>query len=144
MSGLAVRLTRREALAFRMARHHLAERLRPAQVRSAGVVGLQDTPPGTAALALAARADVGPDALDEFVLVPSVRGAPVAIAPQDLTVFTAGLEPPDEEAAKALVGTAWKSLDGITAMEALDPEAERVGPFRGAETAEVRIASNAR
>lgn len=90
------------------------------------MVGLQDTPPGTAALALAARADVVPEALDELVLVPSVRGAPLALAEEDLAVFTAGLEPPDEEAAKAVVGNAWKSLDGITAMEALGRVSEAV------------------
>ena len=41
-------------------------------------------------------------------------------------VFTAGLEPPDEEAARAVVGNAWKSLDAITAMEALDRVSEAV------------------
>lgn len=87
---------------------------------------LQDTPPGTAALSLAVRADVAPDALDELVLVSSVRGAPLALAPQDLAVFTAGLEPPDEEAAKVVVGNAWKSLDGITTMDALDRASEAV------------------
>jgi hypothetical protein len=126
MSGIAAHVTRRQALAFRVARHHLAERVGPAEMESAAVVGLQDTPPGTAALALAARADVGPDALDELVLVPSIRGAPLAVAPQDLAVFTAGLEPPDEEAAKAVVGNAWKALDGIAAMEALDRVSEAV------------------
>ncbi len=126
MDGLAVRLTRKQAVAFRLARHHLAVRLGPDGTQSAAVVGLQDTPPGTAALALAARADVAPDALDELVLVPSIRGAPLAVAQQDLSVFTAGLEPPDEEAAKALVGSAWKSLDGITALEALDRVSDAV------------------
>lgn len=72
------------------------------------------------------RADVAPDALDELVLVSSVRGAPLALAPQDLAVFTAGLEPPDEEAAKVVVGNAWKSLDGITTMDALDRASEAV------------------
>lgn len=90
------------------------------------MVGLQDTPPGTAALSLAARADVAPEAPDELVLVPSVRGAPLAVAPQDLAVFTAGLEPPDEAAATVVVGNAWKSLDGVTAMEALDRVSEAV------------------
>ncbi len=84
------------------------------------MVGLRDTPPGTAALALAARADVAPEALDELVLVPSVRGAPLAVAGRDLAVFTAGLSPPDEEAAKVVVGNAWQSLETMTAMEALD------------------------
>jgi len=114
-----VAITRSQVLAFRLGRHHLAERLGddPAQ---AAVVGLQDTPPGSAGLALAARAAVGPEALDELVLVPSIRGAPLAVAPGDLAIFTAGLEPPDEQAARAVVGNAWKALDGITAMEALD------------------------
>jgi hypothetical protein len=119
-------VTSRQALAFRVARHHLAERLGPKQAQDAAVVGLQDTPPGTAGLALAARADAPPEALDELVLVPSIRGAPMAVAERDLAVFTAGLEPPDEEAAKAVIGNAWKSLDGITAMEALDRVSEAV------------------
>ncbi|MGH2839667.1 MAG: DNA glycosylase AlkZ-like family protein [Solirubrobacteraceae bacterium] len=119
-------MTRRQALAFRLVRHHLVERLGAAGAQHAAVVGLQDTPPGTAALALAARADVAPQALDELVLVPSIRGAPLAVAEEDLAVFTAGLEPPDEAAAKALVGNAWKSLDAITAMDALDRVSEAV------------------
>ena len=122
----AVGLTREQALAFRVSRHHLGERLGADGAHAAAVVGLQDTPPGTAALSLAARADVAPAALDELVLVPSIRGAPLAVAPQDLAVFTAGLAPPDEAAAKALVGNAWKSLDTITAMEALDRVSEAV------------------
>jgi hypothetical protein len=119
-------VTRRQALTFRLARHHLTERLGSDGTRSAAVVGLQDTPPGTAALALAARADVAPEALDELVLVPSVRGAPLAVADDDLAVFTMGLDPPDEEAAKAVIGNAWKSLEGITALEALDRVSEAV------------------
>ncbi|MQA75365.1 MAG: hypothetical protein GEU88_13650 [Solirubrobacterales bacterium] len=126
MKGTAVRVTRGQALAFRLGRHHLTERLGPGGAQSAAVVGLQDTPPGTAGLSLAARADVAPEALGELVLVPSIRGAPLAVAEQDLAVFTAGLEPPDEEAARALVGNAWKGLDGITAMQALDRVAEAV------------------
>jgi Winged helix DNA-binding domain len=127
VSDAAVSVTREQALAFRVVRHHLAERLGSDGATAAAVVGLQDTPPGTAALALAARADVAPDALDALVLVPSIRGAPLAIAPQDLAIFTAGLEPPDEEAAKVLVGNAWKALDKITALEALDRVSDAVG-----------------
>ena len=119
-------MTRSQALAFRVARHHLAERLGPRQAEDAAVVGLQDTPPGTAGLALAARADAPPEALGQLVLVPSIRGAPMAVAERDLAVFTAGLAPPDEEAAKVVIGNAWKSLDGITAMDALDRVSEAV------------------
>ena len=126
MTAAALGIARSQALAFRVRRHNLAERLGPRKVEAAAVVGLQDTPPGTAALALAARSEAGPDALDELVLVPSIRGAPLAVAKRDLAVFTAGLEPPDEEAAKALIGNAWKSLDGISAMEALDRVSEAV------------------
>ena len=122
----AVPVTRRQALAFRLARHHLAERLGPDGTRPAAVVGLQDTPPGAAALALAARADVAPEALGELVLVPSVRGAPLAVAAEDLAIFTLGLDPPDEEAAKAVVGNAWKALEGSSALEALDRVSEAV------------------
>jgi Winged helix DNA-binding domain len=126
MAQQLLQVTRGQALSFRVRRHHLAERLDASGVDAAAIVGLQDTPPGTAALALAARADAPPEALGELVLVPSVRGAPLAVARRDLPVFTAGLEPPDEEAARAVVGNAWKSLDGITAMEALDRVSEAV------------------
>lgn len=119
-------ITREQAVVFRLERHHLTERLGADGAQAAAAVGLQDTPPGTAALALAARADVSPAALDELVLVPSVRGAPLAVAEDDLAVFTTGLAPPDEQAAKAVVGNAWRSLEGITAMEALDRVSEAV------------------
>lgn len=122
--GSETSVTRKQAFAFRIARHHLHERV--ADAEAAAVVGLQDTPPGTAALALAARADVPPTALEDLALVPSLRGAPLAVASRDLAIFTAGLAPPDEEAAKAVVGNAWKSLTTITAMEALDRASDAV------------------
>ena len=136
MTRSAMSIPGRQVVDFRLARHNLTQRLGPDGAQDAAWVGLQDTPPGTAALALAARADAAPAALDELVLVPSIRGAPLAVAQRDLGVFTAGLEPPDEEAAKALVGNAWKSLGGISAMEALDRvsdavhESLRDGPLR--------------
>ena len=90
-----MRAAREQVIGFRLARHHLAERLgRDGKADDAAVVGLQDTPPGTAALALAARADVEPGALDELVLVPSIRGAPLAVAERDLAVFTPGSRRP--------------------------------------------------
>jgi len=111
-------------LAFRLARHRVTERA--ADAATAASPGLQDTPPGTAGAALAARADVGPDALEELVVVPSLRGAPTAVAPADLALFTAGLEPADEEEARHLTGNAWKSLEEHTAMEALDVASDAV------------------
>ena len=111
-------------LAFRLARHHLTERVQDAA--TAAFPGLQDTPPGSAATALAARADVGPEALDELVVVPSLRGAATAVALEDLAVFTTGLEPGDEDEAKHLIGNAWKPLERHTALEALDVASEAV------------------
>jgi hypothetical protein len=117
-------VTRERVLAFRLARHHLGERVPDA--RTAALPGLQDTPPGTALLALAARAEVGPEALEELVIVPSVRGAPMAVAPADLAMFTVGLEPSDEDEARHLTGNAWKDLESHTALQALDIATEAV------------------
>ena len=116
--------TRARILAFRLARHHLHERARDAG--AAAAAGLQDTPPGSAGIALAARADVGPEALDELVVVPSLRGAATAVALEDLAMFTLGLEPSDEDEAKHLTGNAFKDLDEHTALEALDVASEAV------------------
>lgn len=120
-------VTRKQALQFRLRRHHLAERLSGSDAAAlAAVVGLQDTPPGSAVMALGARATVAPASIDDLVIVPSVRGAPLAVRPADLPIFTEGLAPPDEAAAKVVVGTAWKSLDGIGALEALDRVSDAV------------------
>jgi hypothetical protein len=111
-------------LAFRLARHRVTERVSDA--RDAAFPGLQDTPPGTALTALAARADAGPEALEELVLVPSLRGAPTAVALEDLAIFTSGLEPADEDEARHLIGNAWKPLERHSALEALDVASEAV------------------
>jgi hypothetical protein len=118
---------RDQALAYRVAAHNLHERLPAGSEReAAGVIGLQDFPPGLAASALAARvedADIG-----RLAIVYTFRGAAVAVPPADVAVFTVGLAPPDEAAARTLVGTAVDSLDpqGIGALEALDRVSEAV------------------
>ncbi len=90
------------------------------------MIGLQDFPPGLAASALAAR--VADADVDRLVVVYTFRGAAVAVAPEDVAVFTVGLAPPDDDAARALVGTAVDTLDpvGISATEALDRVSEAV------------------
>jgi len=112
-----VNVSPEQARAFRLARHHLTGRTTPVE---AAVVGLQDTPPGAAGIAFAARADGGPEAFAALLVVPSLRGAPMAIDPADQALFTEGIAPPDEEAAKVVVGNAWKTLEEHSAMEALD------------------------
>ena len=122
-----LKVSQEQAIAFRVARGPLDERLGANKGGDRrGRPRLQDTPPGAAALALAARADAPPEALGELVLVPSIRGAPIAVAKRDLAVFTTGMAPPDEEAARTVVGNAWKTLDRITAMEALDRVSDAV------------------
>jgi hypothetical protein len=120
-------MEREQVLAYRVAAHHLHERLPAGSEReAAAVIGLQDFPPGLAASALAARvadADIG-----ALVVVYTFRGAAVAVPPDAVGVFTTGLAPPDETAARALVGTAVDTLDpaGIGALDALDRVSEAV------------------
>jgi hypothetical protein len=120
-------MDREQVLAYRVAAHHLHERLPAGSEReAAAVIGLQDFPPGLAAAALSAR--VADADVDQLVIVYTFRGAAVAVAPRDVAVFTVGLAPPDEAAARTLVGTAVDSLDpaGISATDALDRVSDAV------------------
>jgi hypothetical protein len=120
-------MEREQVLAHRVAAHNLHERL-PAgsEAEAASVIGLQDFPPGMAAPALAAR--VADADLDRLVIVYTFRGAAVAVPRADVAVFTVGLAPPDEAAARTLVGTAVDTLDpaGVTALDALDRVSDAV------------------
>jgi hypothetical protein len=108
-------------LAFRVARHHLRERLPAGSAAAAAVVGLQDTPPHAAGQALPPRLeDASAADLAALVIVQSMRGAPFAVAPQDVPVFTTALDPPDEAAARAVVLNAAKVHPDIPALEQLD------------------------
>jgi len=120
-------MDREQVLAYRVAAHHLHERL-PAgsENEAAGVIGLQDFPPGLAASALSAR--VTDADIDQLVIVYTFRGAAVAVPHDEVAVFTVGLAPPDDAAARTLVGTAVDSLDpaGISATDALDRVSDAV------------------
>jgi hypothetical protein len=117
-------LSREQVVAFRLGRHHLGARTTPLE---AAYVGLQDTPPGAAGTAFAARADGGPEAFEsQLVIVPSLRGAPMAVDPAEQAIFTAAIAPRDEDDAKVVVGNAWKPLERHGAMEALDIASEAV------------------
>ncbi len=119
-------VTREQALAFRLAGQHLHRRLGAGHAaEAAAATGLQDLPPGSALAALAARVDdAGPDAaaVPALALVPSVRGAARLVPVADLEVFTTALLPPDEKAARGLIGSATRSLDkyGIAALDAME------------------------
>jgi hypothetical protein len=99
------RVTRRQVLAWRLAAHHLPERL-TADRRGEAVrpVGLRTGGPDTALVGWHARAEgVRPDDLRTaladrtWVEAPSMRGARV-VDPADLGTVTAGALPPDDGA----------------------------------------------
>lgn len=96
---------REQVLAFRLAGHNLASRLpADALLTAAGACGLQNTPPGSAALALHARlAGLTPQAVtsalesDKSLLqMWSLRGAPYVFPTREAAIFTLGLLPEDE------------------------------------------------
>ena len=115
---------REQALAYRVAAHNLHRRLPAGSAEeAAAVAGLQDLPPGLAPIALAARVEGSrPEDMDELVIVYAFRGASIAVPRADLAVFTTALDPPDEAAARAQLGSATDSLDeaGVGALDALD------------------------
>ncbi|HYG59337.1 MAG TPA: crosslink repair DNA glycosylase YcaQ family protein [Symbiobacteriaceae bacterium] len=97
--------SRGQVLAFRLDSHHLTERLPPGSLlRAAAACGLQDSPPGSAALALHARvARLTPTdvvralAVDKtLVTMWSMRGSPYLFPARDAAPFTLGLLPEDE------------------------------------------------
>jgi Winged helix DNA-binding domain len=112
-------IDRQQALAFRVAGHHLHERTDP--LTAVAAIGLQDYPPGWAAVALYARthADLDPG---EVVKVNAMRGAPYVVPREDASIFTAAIVP-DEDGLRAFVGEGSEEElreAGFTVREALD------------------------
>ncbi|WP_020673304.1 winged helix DNA-binding domain-containing protein [Amycolatopsis nigrescens] len=108
-------------LAFRVAAQHLNERLAAGStLDAAGNCALQDSPPGSAALALHARvADVGPDTIADAVEdrglfhTWSMRGSPFVFPTADLAVFTTGVLPPGESARRHFILGVEQSLEKL-------------------------------
>jgi hypothetical protein len=109
----AIRATREQVLAFRLAGHHLARRLPPGSLlEAAAACGIQETPHGTAPLALAARVEgLAPRQLERaldgeraLLAIWALRGAPHLVPTGDLPVFTAGAMPDGEASFKAFLG----------------------------------------
>jgi hypothetical protein len=114
-----LKIDRQQALAFRVAGHHLHDRTDP--LTAVAACGLQEHPPGWSAVALHARADGELDP-SEVVTVNAMRGAPYVVPRRDASVFTAALVP-DETGLKAFVGagTQKELADaGFAIPEALD------------------------
>ncbi|NLG19994.1 MAG: winged helix DNA-binding domain-containing protein [Actinomycetales bacterium] len=95
---------REQVLAYRLHSQHLDARLPDGGLwTAAGTCGVQDTPAGSARVALRARVHLSAGDLDrafsdrELVVLWSVRGAPNAVPVSDIEVFTTGALPADEE-----------------------------------------------
>jgi hypothetical protein len=123
-------VTADQAVAYRVAAHHLHERLPVGGLLdAAAVVGVQDAPPGTGPLALAARVakltpgDVEAALHDDRSLlrIVGLRGVPHLVPRSDAGVFGPGALAADEESLREQLGPAWTAIEapGWTAREAL-------------------------
>jgi Winged helix DNA-binding domain len=124
-----VPVDRHQVVAFRLARHHLTERLKQGGLRTAAATAPQNTPPGSAPLALRARADVSGAQVDQaianeraLVQVWSLRGAPCIVPTEELPLFTLGLLPDDEASWRAALVGFLPVIDqlGRTASEVME------------------------
>ncbi len=153
------RISKAEAAAFRLHAHGLDERSpAPGLLEAAGRCGIQDSPPGSALLALHARVRTTAEQVQRAIAEErslmrtwSMRGAPFCFPVTDAAVFTTGVLPPSEAAMRHLLPGAEPALDGLgmglgEAVDLVDRELRQVLPGRrlainelGAEVAE-RIA----
>lgn len=121
------RVERENVIAFRLAAHHLAERLGEHDLLvAAGQSGVQNTPPGSALLAFHARVEgVTPELVTgtvedkSMLLTWSMRGAPYYVPTSEADVFTVGVLPPTEKAKRHFVLGVEQSVDrlGMTLTE---------------------------
>lgn len=127
-----------DVVAFRLAAHQLDERASTDQLADvAGRCGVQDSPPGSALLALHARVEGvtretfdAAIAEDQSLLTTwSMRGAPFVLPTEDAAVFTTGVRPPTEEARQHLVHGVVPGLDtlGMGLDEAVDATRAEIG-----------------
>lgn len=121
--GASVSVGRATARAFQLRRQHLDVRALGdgALHEVAGASGVQDSPPGAAAVALGARVEAvtaqtieGALADRTFVRTWAMRGDPFVVPTTDLPVFTTGVLPPDEAARTNLISGVRGSLDGLS------------------------------
>ncbi len=124
------KVTAEQAVAYRVAAQHLHERLPPGGLLdAAAVAAVQDTPPGHAPLALAARvAKLTPDDVEaalhddrSLVRMLSLRGAAYLVPQRDAALFGPGALAADEESLQEQLQGCWSALDvhDMTAREAL-------------------------
>ncbi|MEV4892275.1 winged helix DNA-binding domain-containing protein [Nonomuraea sp. NPDC055795] len=106
---------REQVIAFRLRRHQLDER---GTLADAAATAPQNTPPGSAQLALRARAEVGAAEVEAaiakrrtLIQTWSLRGSPCLVSSAELPLFTRGLLPDDEESWRAQMAGFLPMLD---------------------------------
>ena len=119
---MADRVLQGDVIAFRLGAHQLTERLGASGILAAsGRCGIQNSPPGSALLALHARVrDLTPEQMSDAVareksLLQSwcMRGSPFYFPASDAPVFTTGVLPPTEEGMRHLVLGVEQALDKL-------------------------------
>ncbi|GAA1859537.1 winged helix DNA-binding domain-containing protein [Brevibacterium marinum] len=135
---MSVEVTRDEVIAFRLEAQNLNRRMaRQSLVDATGICGVQNSPSGSALLALNARVSgVTREALDNAIsedrsLVQSwcMRGAPFYFPTTDLPVFTTGVLPPDDSSRRHFILGVEQSLDelGMPLAEVVDRIRDKIG-----------------
>jgi Winged helix DNA-binding domain len=111
-----------DVIAFRLQAHHLSERLgENGLLDAAGQCGIQNSPPGSALLALHARVrnvsqeQVGDAVAEEKSLLQTwcMRGSPYYFPTADAPVFTTGVLPPTEEAMRHFIPGVEQAVDRL-------------------------------
>ncbi|MHB0874905.1 MAG: winged helix DNA-binding domain-containing protein [Anaerolineae bacterium] len=145
----SLRASGEQVLAFRLAAHNLTRRLPPGSLpEAAAACGIQDSPPGAAAVALSARVqgltvgevDRALATAKTLLRLRSLRTAPHIVPTADAATFTIGLLPEDEESLRFFILGAGPALDKVgisgtdlaaaTAAAVADALDGRVLPFR--------------
>jgi hypothetical protein len=133
-----VKVSRDDVIAFRLNAHHLTERLgEHGLLDAAGRCGIQNSPPGSALLALHARVRYfTQQQLDEAVAEDksllqswSMRGAPFYFPTSRAAAFTTGVLPPTEEAMRHFILGVGPAVDqlGMSLTEAVEMAGAEVG-----------------
>ncbi|MGO1485491.1 MAG: winged helix DNA-binding domain-containing protein [Brevibacterium aurantiacum] len=135
---MSVKVTRDEVIAYRLEAQNLNRRLdKRSLVAATGVCGVQNSPPGSALLALNARvSDVAREAVDTAISEHksllqswSMRGAPFFFPTSDLPVFTTGVLPPTEDGRRHLILGVEASLEKLemSLAEVVDRTRDTIG-----------------
>jgi hypothetical protein len=133
-----MRNSRGDVIAFRLHAHHLTERLdERGLLGAAGACGVQNSPPGSALLALHARVrNLTQERLDEAVAKDksllqswSMRGAPFYFPISDAPIFTGGVLPPTEEAMRQFILGVGPAVDrlGLSVADAVELTGAQIG-----------------